>query len=305
MLLNTVRGRQSKNPKSEVDFHATCPGRKEQSSPVEENTWDAETVQTAEIPASDKPSYADVVKRKQQFDEVYADPLPEKWIFCDYQKQIEGHKERLQKILIENNREIYNIPGDGNCFFNSVCHQVRCTNPDLDGSKLRNIICDHLVEQKDSYCLFIELKDDEPFESKIDAELRTSGRWNTALGDLLPLSMANLFQSRVEIFSSKEDSPYYMVAPDKSLPEHESRVKHHSSSIQLVYTAIPGQEHYDSCMEKKYNKVEKEDETDVRDDILYRRPPKKMLLCDSGIDLGDQSINHGCHTNKRLWRPWI
>ena len=40
--------------------------------------------------------------------------------------------------------------------------------------------------------------------------------------------------SRVKIFSSKEDSPYFMIVPNSSLPEHETRVKHHSYSFQHV-----------------------------------------------------------------------
>ena len=223
-----------------------------------------------------------------------------RWMKYHLAKQREEHLERLVKVLIECNKDVHFIPGDGNCFFNSVCHQVRSTNPDLDCSKLRNIVCDHLVELKDCYINFIEEEDGKNFEDKIDAELRTSGQWNTALGDLLPLLVANLFQSRVEIFSSKEDSPYLMIVPDSSLPEHESSVKHNSSNIQLVYTAVPGMEHYDSCLdatpeddiateednqpaERKrfFNHVEEYDADDDEEEVpIQSKPAKRRRLFD-------------------------
>ena len=198
----------------------------------------------------------------------------------------EEHTQRLKQILMENKKAVHNIAKDGNCFFNSGCHQVRCTNPGLDGTKFRNIVCDHLVEKEDCYSLFIELKDGEKFESKIEAELRTSGRWNTALGDLLPLAVANLFQSSVEIFSSKDDCPHLMIVPDLSLPEHESVIMNHSSSIQFVYTAIPGREHYDSCMDKSSEDDKVHEEVLTDDDDLYEgyfqdKPAKMRQLSDS------------------------
>ena len=166
------------------------------------------------------------------------------YLYRQYLENKQVHTERLRKVLVEHWKETHAIPGDGDCFFNSVCHQVRFTNPDLDAIKLREIVCEHLKEQKEEYCGYIHLEDDEAFEDKIDKELKPSGQWKSDLGDLLPSCIANIFQCHVEIYSSRESTPYHKFKPSIS-----KSTLHHSSTIQLAYTAIEGSEHYDSCID--------------------------------------------------------
>lgn len=164
-----------------------------------------------------------------------------KWTFYNNQETNE-HEMRLAALLKANQKEAHKVPQDGNCFYNAVCHQVRHTYPELDGHTLRQLVCDHLVEHKGLYIGFIQFSAFETYEDKICSELRATGLWNSYLGDLLPLSISNMFNTQVEIFSSGSPSNIKVVP---TLPESTMK---HDSIIQLVYSARPGREHYDSCV---------------------------------------------------------
>ena len=169
------------------------------------------------------------------------------------------HDEKINSILRSHNKEIFRVPKNGDCIYSAVCHQVRDSNPDLNPKKLRNIVCDHLIEQADFYSLFLVFKSGETFEQKVKSEQRDSGRWNTDIADLVPSAISNLFQCQIERFSSG-NIPYLKIDPE--LPAAESNLKH-TGNIQLVYSARHGMEHYDSCIDKT---TENNDESTVETD---------------------------------------
>ena len=161
---------------------------------------------------------------------------------------MDEHDEKLNSILRLHKKEIFRVPKNGNCIYSAVCHQVRYSNPDLNPEKLRNIVCDHLIEHADFYSLYIVLKPDETFQQKVESEQRNNGRWNTDTADLVPSAISNVFQCQVERFSSG-DIPYLKIDPQ--LPVAESNVKL-TGNIQLVYAARHGREHYDSCIDRNH-----------------------------------------------------
>ena len=219
-------GKKNKNSKkiwrhvpteSVVEFQDSCREKRRNFSHVQRNTCNGETVQARDfhVTGSGKPLY-----------------------------EINEPEARLATLLSSNQKKAHKVPPDGNCFCNAVCYQLRRSYPQLDGQKLRQMVCDHLMEQKGVYSYFIQHSASETFEAKICRELKPIGRWNTYLGDLLPLAIANLFNTRVEIFSSGA-IPKINVCP--SLPQSSMK---HDATIQLVYSARPGRQHYDSCIDK-------------------------------------------------------
>ena len=148
-------------------------------------------------------------------------------------------------VLKTINKVVHHIPRDGNCIYNAVCHQVRNTYPTLTGQSLREIVCNHLIENDFYYKNFIVLNPSESFQQMITCQLKRSRAWNNSLGDLLPLAIANLFQCKLKIFSTGQ-IPIIKVQP--SLPHC---YMHHPGTIQLVRYADHGCEHYDSCVDTR------------------------------------------------------
>ena len=107
---------------------------------------------------------------------------------------MDEHNEKINSILKSHNREIFRVPKNGDCIYSAVCHQVSDSNPDLNPGKLRNIVCDHLIEQADYYSLFIVSNSSKTFEQKVKSEQRNNGRWNTDIADLVPSAISNRFQ---------------------------------------------------------------------------------------------------------------
>ena len=121
---------------------------------------------------------------------------------------------------------------DGNCFFNSVATNVMCSACSWEGvlkelgimnkdshdipEDLQTRLREHFVaeimgERKYEYKQFITM-------DRYDAEAQkfsVDGYYNSEMGDLMPLAMANLLQSHIIIFTVNAQKPFY-VSPNNN-----------------------------------------------------------------------------------------
>ena len=158
------------------DLNASFSSLTEASDKPQEDFSDQET----DVPSqkSDEPIFglrqnAGTWTNSINWQERFKGSKPLKRAFMD------EHDEKINSVLKSNNKEIFRVPKNGDCIYSAVCHQVRHSNPDLNPEKLRNIVCDHLIEQADYYSLFIVSNSSETFEQKVKSEQRYNGRWNT------------------------------------------------------------------------------------------------------------------------------
>ena len=193
-----------------------------------------------------------------------------------WQRQFVLHEETLSKLLAENNKGQYKVEADGNCLYNAVCHQVRLTNPALTAETLRDIVCKQLLEQKDYYALFTENESND-FEEKVNKQMEP-GIWDSKLGDLLPMVITNLFQCKLEIYSSGE-VPIIKFEPTLEPPS--SSLQTHMNTIQLTYLAVQGMEHYDSCMDKAdmwWENITEDDIINMEHSLEFRHSTHMALV---------------------------
>ena len=87
---------------------------------------------------------------------------------------------------------------------------------------LRSKLAGHLFEQQCHYINFLTFHDGTEDRQKTEIivnkinELKSSGIWNTDLGDCLPLAMANLLKHPIRIYSSNLSNPVTDIEPDLS-----------------------------------------------------------------------------------------
>ena len=102
-------------------------------------------------------------------------------------------------------------------------------------------VSEHLLEHKQHYMNFLQFPEsaDESQKnelfSKSVVELKQDGKWNTELGDCLPLAISNKLQRPIRIYSSKLYNPVYDIEPDISLQRGETQL--------LALLAVHGTEH--------------------------------------------------------------
>ena len=124
------------------------------------------------------------------------------------------HVERLDNLLASNGFKRVKIQEDGDCFFNALRYQL---NEEISLDSLRNQVCDHLEQNKQHYLEFIEFKEGDDqlavFTQQVEI-FRLSGQWKQGLGDCLPLSVANLLQRPIKIFTSKISCPVIDISPN-------------------------------------------------------------------------------------------
>ncbi len=72
--------------------------------------------------------------------------------------------------------------------------------------------------------------------------MRTLGYWQSVLGDLLPIAVADIFKCCVYIYTSNIQQPLKIIQPDISQPV--------GIGIKLALTSITGENHYDAVSNK-------------------------------------------------------
>ena len=78
-----------------------------------------------------------------------------------------GHRRRLNHLLSSNNLTQIQTEPDGDCFFNAIRCQISIVN--YTASTLRAYICDHLLQNENSYIEFLHFPDDLSPEQKSQA----------------------------------------------------------------------------------------------------------------------------------------
>lgn len=142
----------------------------------------------------------------------------------------------LDGVLANYNMARVNIPGNGNCFFQSVAHAIENTiipnqtisrevinhldslglldvGNDICG-KLRNLVVDEWLTNPDQYKPF--LTGEQTFETEARLFLN-DGHFATQLGNSMPLVMANVLKHPVVVVTEMENLPVLPVTPRESI----------------------------------------------------------------------------------------
>ena len=125
-------------------------------------------------------------------------------------KEREEHYKRIETFVANKNLILKKVPADGDCFMNAILAQLEET---VDPDRMRQNICDHLLEHHDEYCEFF-VYDGENKENAFREEVKKlskKGSWNTKLSDLVPMAAANILDRCITIYSSNIHKPEYGV----------------------------------------------------------------------------------------------
>ena len=161
------------------------------------------------------------------------------------------HNKRVDALLASNGLKRQPVRPDGNCFFESLALQ-------FDGksaTELRAEICDHLDVEYDHCSKYMSIASGDGNDSDEDyslgryksevEDLRQAGHWSVSLADLIPSAVANLFKSKVIIYSSKPSQPVLELPP--TIQGINAEV-----TFTFAHIAMKGKEHYDAC---KFDKI--------------------------------------------------
>ena len=105
-------------------------------------------------------------------------------------------------------------------------------------------VCDHFMEHHDHYFDFLTFEDQIIPEERLQAfrneieNMRALNYWQSMIGDMLPLAVANLFKCCVYVYTSNIQQPLKITQPDIVQPVR--------TAIKLALTFIPGENHYDA-----------------------------------------------------------
>jgi len=177
-------------------------------------------------------------------------------------KAQENEQSRLREVANSFGFDIVEINGDGNCFFTSVAFQLQqilssnecsmeqrlflnalgITSDDaLDEISriLRELVVNEWIVNQHDYRAFFQDIDLE-FETE---RFRRSGEFAGALGDALPLGMANVLNMPILILTTVHNMPIVSVAP---------RSSNNAGVIWLSYTQ-QGAGHYDTLVANAEN----------------------------------------------------
>ena len=110
------------------------------------------------------------------------------WYASALQERIDVHISRLDNLMTANNLKRIATASDGNCFFESVSHQVSMT-----GEQIRERECAHLDTEFAEYIQFVQAEADDDDNSLYLKYFFNVGVWNDDVGDILPLAVENIF----------------------------------------------------------------------------------------------------------------
>ena len=123
---------------------------------------------------------------------------------------------------------------------NAILHQLPTENIQTHNvAWLRSAVSSQMLEHASQYKSYA---DETTYEVQCK-ELINNGTWNIELMDILPLAVANIFQTEIKIISSVADegvmefNPSFSIKP--LLPVE---------NIVLSHYGIPGREHYDTVI---------------------------------------------------------
>ena len=166
-------------------------------------------------------------------------------IFNINQIRKRGHIRRLNHLLSSNNLTLIQTDSDGDCFFNAIRCQISTEN--YTASTLRAYVCDHLMKNENSYIEFLQFSDDLSPEQKSQAysekvqTIETAGIWNNDISDIVPVAVANIFNTKSTIFSSRVHNPVTNIEPTMGTSVTADTRK----PFMLSFLAMRGFEHYD------------------------------------------------------------
>ena len=137
------------------------------------------------------------------------------------------HKKKLLKILRANATKLIEVPEDGDCIFTAVSYFTQVSK-----TVIKEICYKHISQKIEHY---------QPFTSNLTTDhiAKMNKHWNTEMGDVVLLAIANITQSPIKVFSSK------LLALDIRPTLSMAPAVHCNGNILLGHTAVPGREHYD------------------------------------------------------------
>ena len=146
------------------------------------------------------------------------------------------HEKNIEDILTAWSFSRIEVPGDGDCFFAAVgqnlanredLQQILKLTGDVTLSEitkqLRKLLVDEwLGDHKQEYiCFFVCDECDEQKKLEIytrcACEFLVPGFYQSALGDAMPLGMANALKLPIVIFTSKRESPVLCITPQETM----------------------------------------------------------------------------------------
>ena len=205
------------------------------------------------------------------------------------------HNTRLNNLLASNGFIRHEVEADGNCLMNVVCVQLEGT---VTPEQLRSLVAEHLLEHTQHYINFLQFPEsanerqkNELFRKSVD-ELKNDGKWNTDLGDCLPLAVSNHLHRSIRIYSSKLSNQVYDIVPDISSEGEETLV--------LSLFAVRGTEHFDAV--KKVNTNSQINVPASNDHVETQTPEKTKQQEDSCIFTPHKSASYVSPEKKQLFR---
>lgn len=219
------------------------PKELESSDSSDEN----DTIQELQQSKHNSPVYSTIKQIHSKSPENDEDEAKKRSLDIHYAAELRRkyHKKRLDNLLESNELVREPVYGDGDCFFTSVMRSLNCS---YSVKQLRGKVCDHFLEHHDHYFDFLSFEDQmipeeqqKAFMNEIE-KMRALGYWQSMIGDLLPLAVANLFKCCVYVYTSNIQQPLKMIQPDIVQPV--------GTGIKLALTSIPGENHYDAVSNK-------------------------------------------------------
>jgi hypothetical protein len=192
--------------------------------------------------------------------------------FCSYSptnevhvvdSQWTSHEKQLELNLTRHDMHRVRVTGDGNCLFYAFAHglirqmqvdphrfgyhlehiyQLSANNihPSDFANRLRQICVAQWISQEQSYSPFVD-QQHLSFRDEV-SKLSHNGVCDSALGDIIPLTIANTFNIRIIIFTSLSRLPRIDVQPENST---NASVR----SLKIIFLAYNqhGLGHYDAA----------------------------------------------------------
>ena len=202
--------------------------------------------------------------------------------------EIQDDKCRLESTLKSWNFILEPVGGDGNCFFVAIAlnilHNINNRENLMDKlnvnesepisilvQKLREVLVQEWLGP--NRCEYDFLCKEESYEEEAKKFLN-DGYYASALGDSMPLAMANALKSNIVIFRSTSAAPVTYISPRES-PEY---------IMFLAYTAS-GPGHYDSVL--------------YAGTINDLQTTPSATKCRCGVNVKDKTTSACSHTSQR------
>lgn len=111
----------------------------------------------------------------------------------------------INKILNSRGLQLFNIPSDGDCLYNSIKHQLELNGyPNYEVPKLRELTSNYITNNKDSLICFMtspetdEMLNDEEFTKYCEA-VRNTKAWG---GQIEIMALSNELKCKIEVIQS-------------------------------------------------------------------------------------------------------